>query len=155
MFTHQQWGAAQLPIEAVMPRPYRRSRPGLMGLWAAWFSFNVEVGGPACVRGWRFVILGVPSKLGHSVILFVEFERMQTGKLLGAASVADLIFFPPLIWSDSLFTICDALLPTRSTLYFTSVVLFFNVLLIFALACGLQRLMISADEERCCFSLGL
>ena len=31
---------------------------------------NVEVGGPACGRGgWSFMILGVPSNPGHSVIL--------------------------------------------------------------------------------------
>jgi len=31
---------------------------------------NVEVGGPACGGGgWRFMILEIPSNLGHSVIL--------------------------------------------------------------------------------------
>jgi len=36
--------------------------PGQPGL-----VFEVEVGGPACGGGWSFMILGVPSNLGHSV----------------------------------------------------------------------------------------
>ena len=39
--------------------------PGQPGL-----VLNVEVGGPACGGGgWRFMILEIPSNLGHSVIL--------------------------------------------------------------------------------------
>ena len=39
--------------------------PGQPGL-----VLNVEVGGPACGRGgWSFMILGVPSNPGHSMIL--------------------------------------------------------------------------------------
>ena len=37
--------------------------PGQPGL------VNGEVGGPAWQEGWRFMILGVPSNPGHSVIL--------------------------------------------------------------------------------------
>ena len=49
----------QLPGEAV-------DTPSIPGLVR-----NGKVGGPACGGGgWRFVILEVPSTLGHSVILF-------------------------------------------------------------------------------------
>lgn len=33
------------------------------------FGTSMEVGGPACGRGWSFVILEVPSTPGHSVTL--------------------------------------------------------------------------------------
>ena len=60
-----------------MPRPW----PGWMGQvgWphqgqVGWGPgqpglVNGEVGGPAWQGGWRFMILEVPSNLGHSVIL--------------------------------------------------------------------------------------
>ena len=55
-----------------MPCPWRCSRPGWMGPWAAWSG--IEWGGwwPCLWQGgWRFMILDVPSNPGHSVILWL------------------------------------------------------------------------------------
>jgi len=46
------WGAGTgCPERLWMPRPWRCSRPGWMGPWAAWSILDVEVGGPACGGG--------------------------------------------------------------------------------------------------------
>ena len=57
----------RLPRE-VVDGPSRCSRPGWMGLWAAWSSIN---GWWSCLwqGDWIFMILEVPSNPGHSVIL--------------------------------------------------------------------------------------
>ena len=40
------------------------------GPWQPGLVLNMEVGGPPCGRkGWRFMILEVPTNPGHSVIL--------------------------------------------------------------------------------------
>ena len=66
------WGAGTGCSERLwMPRPWRCSRPGWMGPWAAWFS--TECGGwwPCLWQGgWSFMILEVPSNTGHSEILW-------------------------------------------------------------------------------------
>ena len=48
---------AQLPREAVVPHPWRRSRPGWMGPWAA----ELLGGSPAHGTGWGRVGFEVPS----------------------------------------------------------------------------------------------
>ena len=56
---------AQLPGEAVVPHPWRHSRPGWMGPWAA----ELVGGSPAHGTGRGWVGFGVPSNPNHSVIL--------------------------------------------------------------------------------------
>jgi len=66
------WGAGTDWKERLwMPRPWRCSRPGWMEPWAAWAGIKWGGWWP-CLwqRGWRFVILEVPSNLGHSVFLW-------------------------------------------------------------------------------------
>ena len=47
-----------------------------MGLWAAWAGIKWGGGWPCLWRGgWSFVILEVPSKPGHSVILCADEEQ--------------------------------------------------------------------------------
>ena len=53
---------AQLPREAVVPHPWRHSRPGWMGPWAA----ELLGGSPAHGMGWDFED---PSNISHSGIL--------------------------------------------------------------------------------------
>ena len=53
-----------------MPRPWRCSRPGWMGLWAAWSSITYGGWWPCLWQGgWSLVILEVPSNPSHSMIL--------------------------------------------------------------------------------------
>jgi len=56
---------AQLPREAVGPHPWRRSRPGWMGPWAA----ELLGGSPAHGTGWDWMGFEVLSYLSHSIIL--------------------------------------------------------------------------------------
>ena len=56
---------AQLPREAVVPHPWRHSRPGWMGPWAA----ELVGGSPAYGTGWGWVGSEDPSYPYHSVIL--------------------------------------------------------------------------------------
>ena len=65
------WGARTGCLERLwMPHPWRCSRPGWMGSWAAWSSIKHRGWWPCLWQGdWRFMILEVPSNLGHSVIL--------------------------------------------------------------------------------------
>ena len=62
----QVWGPERLWI----PHPWRCSRPGWMGPWAAWSSTRSE-GWWLCLQqgDWNLMILEVPSNPGHSVIL--------------------------------------------------------------------------------------
>ena len=57
------------PERLWMPHPWRCSRPGWMEPWAAWAGISYGDGWP-CLwwEVWSFVILEVPSNLGHSVI---------------------------------------------------------------------------------------
>ena len=58
------------PERLWMPHPWRHSRPGWMGPWAAWSGIKCGGWWPCLWQGgWSFMILEVPSKLGHSVIL--------------------------------------------------------------------------------------
>ena len=49
--------------EAVVPHPWRRSRPGWMGPWAA----ELLGGSPAHGTEWDWVGSEVPSNLSHSI----------------------------------------------------------------------------------------
>ena len=58
------------PERLWMPHPWRCSRPGWMGPWAAWSSIKCGGWWPCLWQGgWSFMILEVPSSPGHSVIL--------------------------------------------------------------------------------------
>jgi len=57
------------PERLWMPRPWRCSRPGWMGPWAAWSSIKCGVWQPCLQQGgWSLMILEVPSNLSHSMI---------------------------------------------------------------------------------------
>ena len=57
------------PEKLWLPHPWRCSRPGWMGPWAAWSSIKQEGWWPCLWQGgWSFMILEVPSNPGHSVI---------------------------------------------------------------------------------------
>ena len=60
----------RLPERLWMPCPWRCSRPGWMGPWAAWYSIRYG-GWWLCTRhgGWNLMILEVPSNSSHSVTL--------------------------------------------------------------------------------------
>jgi len=55
----------QLPRKAVVPHPWRHSRPGWMGPWAA----ELAGGSPAHRRRWGWVGFKVPSRPNHTEIL--------------------------------------------------------------------------------------
>ena len=58
------------PERLWMPHPWRCSRPGWMGPWAAWAGMKCGGWWPCLWQGgWSFMILGVSSNLGHSMIL--------------------------------------------------------------------------------------
>jgi len=57
---------AQLPREVVVPHPWRRSRPGWMGPWAA----ELLGGSSAHGMGLEWVGFEVPSNLNHCMILW-------------------------------------------------------------------------------------
>jgi len=63
---------AQLPREAVVPYPWKRSRPGWMGLWAA----ELLGGSPAHSTGWGQVGFEVPSSPRHSGILWLTPDTL-------------------------------------------------------------------------------
>ena len=54
----------QKPDRLRIPHPWRCSRPGWMGPWAAWSGI--------VYGSWNLVILGAPSNPGHSVIHMEE-----------------------------------------------------------------------------------
>ena len=56
---------AQLPREAAVPHPWRRSRPAWMRPWAA----ELLGGSPAYGMGWDWVGIKAGRDLSHSVIL--------------------------------------------------------------------------------------
>jgi len=59
----------RLPERLWMPHPWRCSRPGWMGPWAAWAGMKWGGWWPCLQqRGWSFVILEVPSNPSHSVV---------------------------------------------------------------------------------------
>ena len=65
------WGSGTgCPERLWMLHPWRCSRPGWMGPWAAWSSIKCGGWWP-CLwqRGWSFMILEVPSNPSHSMIL--------------------------------------------------------------------------------------
>jgi len=70
-----------------MPHPWRCSRPGWMGPWAAWSSIKWGGWWPFLWwGGWSFMILEAPSNLGHSVILWItdrEIDLEAEGGRLG------------------------------------------------------------------------
>jgi len=70
--------ATGCPERLWMPRPWRCSRPGWMGPWAAWSSITCGGWWP-CLGWWgsSLMILEIPSNLGHSVILLF-FGFFQT-----------------------------------------------------------------------------
>ena len=58
------------PERLWMPHPWRCSRPGWMGPWAAWSSIRYEGWWPCLWQGgWSLMILQVPSNPSHSMIL--------------------------------------------------------------------------------------
>ena len=68
--------------------PWRCSRPGWLGPWAAWAGITCGDWWP-CLwwGGWSFVILEVPSNPGHSVVLwycciFVKTTSSQSSPLV-------------------------------------------------------------------------
>jgi len=66
------WGAGTGCSEKLwMSCPWRCSRPGWMGPWAAWSSIRCGSWWPWLWwgGGWIFMILQVPSNLGHSAFL--------------------------------------------------------------------------------------
>ena len=72
------WGAGTgCPERLWMPHSWRCSRPGWMGPWAAWSSIKCGGWRPCLWQGgWSFVILEVPSNLGHSVILISPCRKI-------------------------------------------------------------------------------
>ena len=64
LFSHYSLQEADLPREAVVPHPWRRSRPGWMGPWAA----KLLDGSSAHGTGWYWVGFKVPCSPNHSVI---------------------------------------------------------------------------------------
>ena len=60
-----------------MPCPWRHSRPGWMGPWATWSSIKCGGWWPYLWCRWRFMILEVPSNLGHSVIQCVILSQKK------------------------------------------------------------------------------
>ena len=82
------WGAGTgCPDRLWMHHPWRCSRPGWMGPWAAWSSIKGVCWWPCLWQGvgdsW-FMILEVPSYPGHSVILwFWERLNLYTGDQWG------------------------------------------------------------------------
>jgi len=76
-----EWWGAETAAQGgcVCPvHPWSCSRPGWMGLWAAWAGIKCgRVIGPVCGGGrgrgvWSFMILEDPSNPGHSVILYIS-----------------------------------------------------------------------------------
>ena len=55
------------PERLWMPHPWRCSRPGWMGPWAAWYGIG-HGGWQPCLQqwGWSLMILVVPSNMGRS-----------------------------------------------------------------------------------------
>ena len=72
------WSAGTgCPEKLWMPHPWRCSRPGWMGPWAAWSSIKCEGWWPWLQqRDRRLMILEVPSNPSHSVILWNK-ERLK------------------------------------------------------------------------------
>ena len=67
------WGAGTgCPDRLWMHHPWRCSRPGWMGPWAAWSSIKCGGWQPCLWQGsWSLMILRVPSNPSHSVILWI------------------------------------------------------------------------------------
>ena len=64
------------PDRLWMLHPWRCSRPGWMGPWAAWSSIKCGDWWPCLWQGdWNFMILGIPSNPSHSMILWSIFLR--------------------------------------------------------------------------------
>ena len=62
-----------------LPCPWRCSRPGWMGPWAAWSSIKCGGWWPCLWQGcWSFVILEVPSNPSRSVNLWFSFSLKQS-----------------------------------------------------------------------------
>jgi len=70
------WGARTgCPDRLWMHCPWRCSRPGWMGPWAAWSSIKCGGWWPCLLwLGWTSMILEVPSNPGHSVILWPDTD---------------------------------------------------------------------------------
>ena len=61
------------PAEEPPSSPWRYSRPGWMGPWAAWSSIKHGGWWPCLWHGgWNLMILEVPSNLSHSMILWIR-----------------------------------------------------------------------------------
>ena len=82
------------PERLWMPHPWRCSRPGWMGPWAAWSSIRCESWQPCTQqRVWSLMILEVPSNPSHSKILwFSSFLDVRAIQVCSDVQPASWIF---------------------------------------------------------------